>query len=533
MGTGASVEKEVEPELKETDLTEEEKARVAEVVKRATNETLEQIQKERSWKLMAEELKPKLKARKFSSEKPEKTVLFISDGIQSWPVAANGVKEDVITLSYDAKEQHTLSDDLVKAFKEAEIPEASLSHFGWMFHGSEMTGEHKEANLKFLAALKPYLAADARVDILACELVAGETGMKVFKELEKESGINLAASTDLTGNTSAGGNWIMETDGVDVKNTYFTEKIDAFNETLLGYALHRKMVTGLRKKHGWWCLSGWRYTTTAAQKVLLQSERMTPVKLCCHVLSTFVNLKPFKTALGWKRTALFESVWLLIFGDTRTVIEGICCGLLMFDLMVALSLFSHPVSQEDVYVFTADQKRPIEDAERRACVVISTYSMLGFTGRRGGDTAPLGLSLGTGGKYSKPIQIQGLGMRSVRYVNVYIKACLTVHPISKGRLTAVEKTVCLMPTRIVGPQVNSWPWESNFSPVMSSPSEVHLRSASTAGMGIAGGGRSSSYACTDLSTLGTASCRHVVCHDILFGLVSSYVHICAMSIHEL
>lgn len=47
-------------------------------------------------------------------------------------------------------------------------------------------------------------------------------------------------------------------------------------------------------------------------------------------------------------------------------------------------------TQEDVYIFTADQKRPIEDAERRACIVISTYSMLGFTGRRGGDTAFLG-----------------------------------------------------------------------------------------------------------------------------------------------
>ena len=58
------------------------------------------------------------------------------------------------------------------------------------------------------------------------------------------------------------------------------------------------------------------------------------------VLSTFVNLKPFKTALGWKRTALFESVWLLIFGDTRTVIEGICCGLLMFDVTTSFSLVS-------------------------------------------------------------------------------------------------------------------------------------------------------------------------------------------------
>ncbi len=158
--------------------------------------------------------------------------------------------EDVIALYYDAKEQHTLSDDLVAAFKAAEIPEASLSNFGWMFHGSEMTGEHKEANLKFLAALKPYLTPDARVDILACELVAGETGMKVFKELEQESGINLAASTDLTGNKSAGGNWILETDGVNVKTTYFTDAIDGFSETLLGYALHRKLQKKARAHRG-------------------------------------------------------------------------------------------------------------------------------------------------------------------------------------------------------------------------------------------------------------------------------------------
>mmetsp|Transcript_24602 Transcript_24602/g.57115 ORF Transcript_24602/g.57115 Transcript_24602/m.57115 type:complete len:118 (+) Transcript_24602:2-355(+) len=115
-----------------------------------------------------------------------------------------------------------------------------------MFHGTEMTGEHKEANLKFLAALKPFLSPEARVDILACELVAGETGMKVFKELEKESGINLAASTDLTGNASSGGNWILETDGVNVKTTYFTDSIAAFSETLLGYAMHRKIVRKAR-----------------------------------------------------------------------------------------------------------------------------------------------------------------------------------------------------------------------------------------------------------------------------------------------
>ena len=45
----------------------------------------------------------------------------------------------------------------------------------------------QEANLKFLAALKPYLTADARVDILACELVAGETGMKALIDSSQDS----------------------------------------------------------------------------------------------------------------------------------------------------------------------------------------------------------------------------------------------------------------------------------------------------------------------------------------------------------
>lgn len=36
-------------------------------------------------------------------------------------------------------------------------------------------------------------------------------------------------------------------------------------------------------------------------------------------------------------------------------------------------------------MLTADQKVPVEDAERRACVLISTYSMLGFSGKRSGQ----------------------------------------------------------------------------------------------------------------------------------------------------
>lgn len=44
------------------------------------------------------------------------------------------------------------------------------------------------------------------------------------------------------------------------------------------------------------------------------------------------------------------------------------------------------ISPEDVYVLTAESKRPIQDAERRACIVISTYSMMGYAGRRSGES---------------------------------------------------------------------------------------------------------------------------------------------------
>ncbi|CAE7435006.1 Herc4 [Symbiodinium sp. CCMP2456] len=250
MGSGASAptaspDAAVLPALAE--LSAEDKARVLDAANEAIAEAMANIQKEKKWKAASDELKPKLSAKKHAGEK---TLLWISDGILSWPVAASAAKEGVMQMWYAAKEQHELWDDIVAAMKAAEVPEGSFTHVGWMFHGSEMTGEYKEQNLKFLAALKPYLAEGARVDILACEMVAGPTGLKIFKELEKESGINLAASTDLTGNSAAGGNWILETDGVDVKEQYFTDAINEFSETLLGFAMHRKAVKAAQRRRG-------------------------------------------------------------------------------------------------------------------------------------------------------------------------------------------------------------------------------------------------------------------------------------------
>lgn len=73
-----------------------------------------------------------------------------------------------------------------------------------------------EAVIKALAE-----AASVRVDILACSLASTDKGRAKLQAWEKETNTNFAASTDITGNAEQGGNWVLETDGIDLCDVYF------------------------------------------------------------------------------------------------------------------------------------------------------------------------------------------------------------------------------------------------------------------------------------------------------------------------
>ena len=60
-----------------------------------------------------------------------------------------------------------------------------------------------------------------RVDLLACSLAKTKAGVKLIDELERKYQMNFAASDDVTGNPAAGGDWVLETDNIDVKEVYF------------------------------------------------------------------------------------------------------------------------------------------------------------------------------------------------------------------------------------------------------------------------------------------------------------------------
>jgi hypothetical protein len=69
------------------------------------------------------------------------------------------------------------------------------------------------------------------VDLLSCSL-NGPDFIKEVSDIENELGIDIRFSVDLTGNKD--GNWILESDTVDIKDYYFTADINNWNHVLTG-----------------------------------------------------------------------------------------------------------------------------------------------------------------------------------------------------------------------------------------------------------------------------------------------------------
>lgn len=75
-------------------------------------------------------------------------------------------------------------------------------------------------------------AASVRLDLIACSLASSEAGMKHLNDLKRETKTTIAASSDILGNAIVGGNWVLETDGIDLVDVYFDHgKIENWNGT--------------------------------------------------------------------------------------------------------------------------------------------------------------------------------------------------------------------------------------------------------------------------------------------------------------
>jgi hypothetical protein len=152
--------------------------------------------------------------------------------IQEYDKFVEILQSDVIPIRIE-------SYDTYASLKEKIMEVGSITHIVIAQHykpllsiGSEMVLFNEPTTWrdlkKFLIDMKS--VGVEYIDFLACMLYEVPGVKEMFASLESETGINLRASTDDTGNVAEGGNWLLESDMADISTLYFNEQLDTFKE---------------------------------------------------------------------------------------------------------------------------------------------------------------------------------------------------------------------------------------------------------------------------------------------------------------
>ena len=174
-------------------------------------------------------------------------LLLIDDYVIGYRQLINARKDDVDYLLFNSS-----SDTYNGIFERIQAKNTNYSDVAFIQHGYDAEGpieilcNEKKLNMheesfesfndfkSFLLKLKDSCGIE-RFDMLACSLFVGERIKKAFEYLEAETGIDLRASSNFTGNPEQGGDWVMESDNVDIRGNYFTDAISNFKEILYEY----------------------------------------------------------------------------------------------------------------------------------------------------------------------------------------------------------------------------------------------------------------------------------------------------------
>jgi len=85
------------------------------------------------------------------------------------------------------------------------------------------------ANVQFMLELP---IKNKKIDFLMCNSLQDTQWRAYYALLATKGGLQIGASNDLTGNLTAGGDWVMETTQEDVQRIYFNESINQYQATL-------------------------------------------------------------------------------------------------------------------------------------------------------------------------------------------------------------------------------------------------------------------------------------------------------------
>ncbi|WP_457767691.1 NPCBM/NEW2 domain-containing protein [Cyanobium sp. ULC084] len=100
--------------------------------------------------------------------------------------------------------------------------------------GGSINAGNLAAHSPLFSEWKSHLADDADILIYGCNVASGDAGKAFINELSSLTGADVAASTNLTGSSSKGGDWILEysTGPIDQANQVSDSLLDSYDWTL-------------------------------------------------------------------------------------------------------------------------------------------------------------------------------------------------------------------------------------------------------------------------------------------------------------
>ena len=155
-------------------------------------------------------------------------VLVLSSDVEDGDDLLAAVKDDVTVVRYEMEDGDlgALSDRIEEAL-------GGRSADSIAFAGHTPPASADADGVAFWETIGGMVAEDGRIDLLGCGVVGDDEGEAYVAEIESISGVNVAASIDDTGNEAYGGDWVLESDGVDIQGTYFdAERLQAFDGVL-------------------------------------------------------------------------------------------------------------------------------------------------------------------------------------------------------------------------------------------------------------------------------------------------------------
>lgn len=175
------------------------------------------------------------------------SLIMISTDIQSHEQLKECVNDNVLVFLYNKSWSYeNFMAELTGCLETAKIQENSLELVGWVFHGFNvdkpdpdvkariifnLVADHNiilndKSNLTqyqhlvdFILFVKKYMKTD-RFDLISCCLLGNPYFTHVHQLLTMTTDLKFASSDDITGNTSLG-DWILESDDVNLIGTYF------------------------------------------------------------------------------------------------------------------------------------------------------------------------------------------------------------------------------------------------------------------------------------------------------------------------